>query len=165
MVVRGSHVYVDTNVILESHRCSCWKALAGTFALDTVCRCIEECATGNRSACAVQVDCDELAHQLAPKSVQPEWVADLTMCLGGQVFLDPGEAELLAYVIHDTDAWFICSPDRAAIRAAWLLGLLDRVVALEAMASQTGSRPPLRRHFTEPWLAQVRTDLALEGMN
>lgn len=164
MVARGSHVYVDTNVILESHRCSCWKALAKAFALDTVCKCIEECATGNRSACAVQVDCDDLVRQLAPKSVQPEWVIELTVRLGGKVFLDPGEAELLAYVMHEADAWFLCSPDRAAIRAAWLLGLLDRVVALETMTSQTGSRPALRRHFTAPWLVQMRTDLTLEGM-
>jgi|GEM_PF-2022770 len=39
---RGDIVMLDTNVMIEAHRVSCWKALANAFQLKTVTRCVQE---------------------------------------------------------------------------------------------------------------------------
>jgi hypothetical protein len=164
MLERGSHVFVDTNVILEAHRARCWPGLVGYYRLDTVWKCVEECATGNRSAQAVQVDIEAIRAQLLPKTVTVPMTAALRLRLTAPIDLDPGEAELLAYVVGEPDTWLLCSPDRGAIRAAKLLGILDRVVAMEDMLATAGIHAELRRHFLSAWLADFRTRLALEDV-
>jgi hypothetical protein len=60
----------------------------------------------------------------------------------------------------------ICSPDKAAIRAAVAVGLGDRVVSLEEMVTSVGARPspPLRERFTSRWLVSFRSKVKLEGL-
>ncbi len=164
MLERGSHVFVDTNVILEAHRTGCWHGLLGYYRLDTVWKCVEECETGNRSAQAVQVDTDALRQQLAPKTVPAPVLAGMRLRLAAPIDLDPGESELLAHVVGQPDAWLLCSPDRGAIRAAKLLGILDRVVALGDMVTAAGLHADLRAHFLSAWLTGFRTRLALEDL-
>jgi hypothetical protein len=53
MLQAGLHVFLDTNVIIEAHRASVWKAIDGALHLDTVTRCIEELNTGRRRPVAV----------------------------------------------------------------------------------------------------------------
>jgi hypothetical protein len=45
---RGDRVLIDTMVIIEAHRVSCWSSLTQFFALETAEQCVIECATGNR---------------------------------------------------------------------------------------------------------------------
>ena len=94
--------------------------------------------------------------------VTPEQVAELRFKLAGKVSLDPGEEALIAYACGHPDAWVICSPDKAAVRACFILGFLDRVVALEDLTESSGIAVDLRRNYTRNWLANFRTDLLLE---
>jgi len=48
-----------------------------------------------------------------------------------------------------------------AVRIAFALGWKERLYSLEALARPTGAKPALKRHFTEDWLSQVRTDFML----
>jgi hypothetical protein len=73
--------------------------------------------------------------------------------------LDPGEKHLLAYVMDIKDAFFICSPDKACIKAAKKIGILDRMVTLEELFESAGISVTLKKQFTKVWHAQFRTSL------
>ena len=153
---------VDTMVIIEAHRANCWNALLGQFQMDTVSRCVEECETGNqRRRNPVTVDTVAMRKRLAPKSVTPVMVYEMEQRLAGRVDLDPGERELLAYAVTQQDAWIISAPDKAAMRAGMLLGILDRFVSLQDLANSAGQNPALRENFTNRWQANFRAQLLL----
>jgi hypothetical protein len=81
--------------------------------------------------------------------------------------LDEGEHDLLAFAhAHVSEEWALCSPDRAAIRAAVALGVGDRMVSLEEIVAAVGGRakPPLRRQFSSGWLVSFRSKVKLEGL-
>lgn len=48
MVKRGDVVLLDTMVILEAHRCRCWKGLLQAFSLESAERCMQELTPGGR---------------------------------------------------------------------------------------------------------------------
>ena len=64
-----------------------------------------------------------------------------------------------------TDEFRLCSCDKAAVVAAHALGLLARVLSLEALAESVGARPnpQVRAQFTETRVRQWRTSLLLGG--
>jgi hypothetical protein len=74
---------------------------------------------------------------------------------------DPGERDLLAAALAHPRAWFICSPDKAAMRAGYALGVLDQFVSLEQLGSIVGMRPAWRQPFTEKWLTGFKSNLIL----
>jgi len=39
---------MDTNVIIEAHRTRCWRAVVNAFNVETVEKCCEEAATGDK---------------------------------------------------------------------------------------------------------------------
>ena len=45
----GAVVLVDTNVIVEAYRTETWRALAGSYGIETVKDCVTETQTGYRS--------------------------------------------------------------------------------------------------------------------
>jgi hypothetical protein len=45
---RGDIVLMDTNVIIEAHRTKCWGAVENAFKVETVEKCCEEAATGDK---------------------------------------------------------------------------------------------------------------------
>ncbi len=47
-MTRGDIVLMDTNVIIEAYRTRCWGALVNTFKVETVEKCWEEAATGDK---------------------------------------------------------------------------------------------------------------------
>lgn len=161
MIPAQQHVLVDTNVIIEAHRTRCWGALVVRYGMDTVCRCVEECETGNRRRNTVEVDTARLSAELMPKVVTPSMILTLAQRLGGKVDLDPGEKELLAYALTLADCWIVTSPDKAAVRAGHLLGVVDRFVSLEELAVDAGQRPDLRDQYTSRWLHNFRTQVIL----
>ena len=81
--------------------------------------------------------------------------------------MDPGEHDLLAYAhASSQDAWVLCSPDKASVRAAVKLGLGDRLRALDSLVDAVGVRPSpsLLRQYTTAWLTSFRTKVILEGL-
>lgn len=161
MVETGSHIFMDTNVIIEAHRVNVWPALCGQFTLDTVTRCLEELNTGRRRA--VVVDTDKLASTIQPKTPTREHITSLMMRYPQSVDMDDGEKEILAYTLSlPPNTFFICSPDKALIRAVYVLDLIDRYVALEDLTEFAGLRPDLQYQYTRAFLAEYRTKLLLE---
>jgi hypothetical protein len=47
-MVKGQIVLLDTNVIIEAFRTRCWRAIVNTFKIETVEKCCEEAATGDK---------------------------------------------------------------------------------------------------------------------
>ena len=163
MVHEGSHVLLDTMIIIEAHGVGCWRALLSHYRLDTVQKCMEECATGNqmRREC-IPVDVRELQADISPKPVSTKDIAQFTLKYPGSVDLDAGERELMAYALTlESSSYFICSSDRACLRAGFTLGMKDSFVSLEELVEGTGERAQLKRHFTKSWLQQGRTDFLL----
>lgn len=161
-ITRGEAVLIDTNVILEAHRTACWNHLSGFFSLKTSDACVVECETGNqRRGVRIPVDIPTLRAAAHIETISEEMIAELRFKLAGRVGLDPGEEALIAYACRHTNAWVICSPDKAAVRACFLLGFLDRVVALEDLTESSGIAVDLRGNYTRNWLANFRTTLLL----
>ena len=162
-IPRDEAVLIDTNVILEAHRTRCWEHLAGFFDLKTVDACVVECETGNqRRNNPVPVDTHALMEKVHVERITQEQLAALRIRLANRVDLDPGEESLITYACQHSDAWLICSPDKAAVRACAFLGFLDRVIALEDLTESSGIAVPLRQNYTRHWLANFRTVILLE---
>lgn len=160
---KGDRVLVDTMVIIEAHRVSCWGALIKFFAVETVEQCAIECATGDRRrGDYVAVDQGRLREQIRINEVTETMrvAFALTDTRGG--YLDPGERDLLAYALTQKDAWLLCAPDKAAILSAHRLSFLERVVALEEMATTAGAgKRQFGRNHTKDWLSEFRTKVRL----
>ena len=166
MIESGKHVLVDTNVIIESHRHGCWAALVGKFSLDTVQKCVEECETGNqRSRNPVRVDTETLRQSLGPKNVTAADIAALVTTCPAAADLDDGEKELLAYAMtFQKKVYLLCSPDRACVRVAYLLGLIDCYVSLEELCESAGVHPSLPDHYGKSWLSKRKTEFLLDDL-
>jgi len=85
--------------------------------------------------------------------------------LQGRVDLDPGEMDLLSIALSiKTGAWWLCGPDKATIRAMHLMGIVDRMCSLQALAETAGAKlNNAEEQFTEKWLSSMRIQLLLNG--
>lgn len=162
-------VLVDTNVILEAHRTTSWRALAARYPLETVETCVEETQTGaQRRRPEQRIDEAQLRRVLAkvhPVS-RPELAAAFVRD-GHVAMLDAGEQNLWAHALGRSDAWVLCGPDIASLRLGVRLELRDRLVALEALLDRIGHRPRgvLGRNYTKTWHSAKLAELAVqEGM-
>lgn len=156
-------VLIDTNVILEAHRVSCWNALAGRFKLVTVEKVIEETQTGyqNRSP-ERTIDAAKLRASFHHVEAITELErADFILNYNG-VHLDDGERDLAIYALRlpAVPVWYLNSPDRASVSFASTQKWLDRVVSLEEMADFVGHRTNsgFNQNYTKSWLGQVKLD-------
>jgi hypothetical protein len=161
---RGQSILVDTNIIIEAVRTRCWNALRSHFSVETVETCLEEALTGDplRSG-YVQIDPAQLKNGVRkshPVSSLETMRLALTYAAADE--LQAGERELLAHAMGRKDEWVFVCADRAALKVAFALGWIERVVSLEALARAAGARPTLKFHFTERWLSDVRTAFLLE---
>lgn len=162
---RSDPVLVDTNVILEGHRTSCWRALTGGYRVETVDVCVTETQTGfQRRRPEELIDLAALEHSLAV--INP--VTDLDHAAAAikdpQIaVLDAGERALWAHALTRTDTWVLCGPDKASMRLGVRLGLRNRLVSLEELLNDIGHRPklPLRTNYTVRWLADCLSQLVL----
>jgi hypothetical protein len=155
---------VDTNVIIEAVRTRCWNALAGSLRVETVSECRDEAGRGDRSRPGyVPVSEADLARLAQVHSVTDLDRAVFGMAYDGSLNMDAGERDLFAHAFARAAAgdmvWVICSPDRAAIRAAVALGWRDQTRSLAELAAAAGARPgpPLAEHFGERWLSGLCT--------
>jgi hypothetical protein len=162
-VQRGQIVLVDTNIIIEAFRAKCWKALTAHFAVETVERCYEEALTGDPLRPGyVSVDATVLRNGLRARHKVSELERiQLSLRLPAAATLDAGERDLLAHALSRSDAWLVSCADRAPVLRALELDWEDRIVALEKLARAAGAHSGFKRHFTEQWLSEVRTEYKL----
>ena len=159
---QGQIVLVDTNIIIEAFRARCWKALTAYYRVETVEKCYEEALTGDRLRPGyVEVDPAVLKGKLVINRVASLELAALALTCPDADALDAGERHLFAHAHKRSDAWIATCADRAAVRIAFALGWKERLCSLELLSKLTGAKPALKRHFTEDWLSQVRTDFML----
>lgn len=161
---RDTVALVDTNVIIEAVRTKCWKALTGSLRVETVEECRDEAGRGDRSRPGyVPVSGDDLGRLAKVHAVGDLERATLGLAYAGAQNLDAGERDLFAHAFvraaAGDDVWVICSPDRAAVRAAVALGWRDQTRSLAELAAAVGARPnpPLAGHFGERWLSDLCT--------
>ena len=160
-------VLVDTNVIIEAVRTGTWAAITGQLSVESVEACRDEALAGSERAIPgyVIVTRADLARMAAVHRVPPVVQASLKLAYPHADVLDAGEHDLLAHAYQNRSADLrVCSPDKAAVRAAVALGLGDQLVSLEDLARRVGARsqPRFRVQFTTPWLSSFRTQVRLE---
>lgn len=166
---RGDRVLIDTNAIIEAVRTGCWPAITGQLRVETVEACRQEALTRPATPVPgyVVVSEEDLRGIALVHAVDPVLQAAFKLAYADADGLDAGEHELLAHAhsLSDT-AWVVCSPDKASIRAATVLGFGDRLCSLEELTAAVGTRPrlPLRAHFKTEWLVSFRTKVRLEGL-
>lgn len=160
-------VLVDTNVIIEAVRTGSWAAITGQLLIESVETCRGETLAGSEATPGyVTVTPADLARVGAFHSVPPIVQASLKLAYPHADVLDAGEHDLLAHAYYTRSPDLqLCSPDKAAVRAAVALGLGDQLVSLEDLLRRVGTRPQwaLRAQFTTSWLSSFRTKVRLEG--
>jgi hypothetical protein len=159
-----ARVLVDTNVIIEAVRSKCWPAVTGGLSVETVETCCDEVLAGSPATIPgyVTVTSAELRRLGAVHPVTAESKAELKLAYLDADGLDAGEHDLLAYArARDNEPWRLCSPDKAAIRAAMALGIGDRLVSLEEIVGEVGTSAHLREQFRTKWLRDFRTRVRL----
>jgi hypothetical protein len=160
----SSPVLLDTNVILEAHRTSSWKALTGGYGVETVDACVIETQTGfQRRRRELQIEERELrARLLAVHKVADIERAEV-LVRSSDIALDPGERDLWAHALRRHDAWILCGPDIASLRFGVRLGFRDRFVSLERLLEDVGFgvKGRLRVNYTIHWLASTLNEMAI----
>lgn len=155
-------VHLDTCVILAACRAGCWRALMGSYELHTTTECRLELTQGNRSDPKyVAVDMAEFDRRVLVHATTPGQIAAAGLKAPVVLGIDAGERTLLAWCLAQPDALLLSTGDRAAVYAACLLGLQDRLTSLEELSARVGLRPRLPKQFTRVWLAEIRSDYLL----
>jgi len=159
---KGSRVLIDTNAIIEAHRLGCWKNLIAFFSMETVQECLRESATGRCDTYGyVPIDIQLLRQTITIHSINDKNRTRLLLSEPEAADLDAGEKDLLAFAItQSVDVILICSPDRACMRVAAKLGLLDRLVSLESLSSRVGRQKlKFEFNFTKQWHKKACDDI------
>jgi len=168
-VKSGDLVLIDTNAIIEAVRTGCWSAITGQLRVETVEACRQEALTSPPTPGPgyVLVSEENLRRLASVQTVDSVMRAAFKLAYEDADGLDAGEHDLLAYAHSLSDeAWVVCSPDKASIRAATALGFGDELCSLEELIAAVGTRPrlSLRSHFSTHWLVSFRTKVRLEGL-
>lgn len=160
----GTVVFVDANVIIESHRISAWRVMAGGYRIETVEDCVTETQTGFQLRREEQkIDLCELRESLSGEhSVSDRERMELLARIE-EISLDRGEESLWAHALGRHDGWFLCGPDRASLRCGVRLGFGDRIVSLEALLQGVGyrARTAPKTHYTKKWQERVLLEFVL----
>ena len=126
--------------------------------------CVEEALRANRHGqVLVDISEDKFVQGIKVHEVDDRQRFELKS--QGVPDLDAGEEDLLAFARTQRDYWWLCGPDRAAVRALHTIGKLDRSVSLERLIqtySQKGKAPELEYGQTEAWLSRFRMQLQLD---
>jgi hypothetical protein len=167
MPPRQSIVLVDTNAIAAAHEYGCWNALRRHYQLHSVRECLDEATRPNkRGARLVARSVPELSSELIVGAPDKLAFAGLVLAIGNRIDVDAGERALLAYArTLPPRVWWLCGPDKGTLGTLHLLGLLDRMVALESLAKNSGHPlHTLPANYTDRWLSDQRTRLLLDGV-
>ena len=151
----GDRILMDSNAIIEAHRTRCWSNLIAFFSIETVDMCARECATGAQQMHReyVPVDTNTLRENITVHEVTDAMRLQLVCQEPSAADIDDGEQDLLAFALTlPPEAYLVCSPDKACMKVAFKMGLIDRLVSLEALAERVGRRKlSLKRNYTEKW--------------
>ena len=157
--------YVDTNVVIEAVDTGCWAALLNHFDIRTIAEVRRETQSGNRPIKGhVVVDMALFDAKVQVAEVTKAQLAAAKVRSPVISAIDDGEMHLLAYVAHQQDAWLLTTADRAAVKAAFTLGLDGCLRSLEELSRACGQKPPLQEWFTTKWLSKVKTDCLLDSI-
>ena len=164
-------VFADTNVILESFRTSCWKAISTHFAIETVDKCVEETLTGDPGDPRhIAVAPADLSAGLAGRhAVTRKEVATLVLSHPRCGTLDDGEKHLFAWLFANnllpSQVIVVTTADKGALVASNDLGWLDCVTSLEDLARRAGvgrvNLDALAQQYREDWLSSIKTKIKL----
>lgn len=161
-------VLIDANAIIESVRIRIWKAVVGGRQVETVPEVRDEPLNGNpHRPGRVTVTTEDLDGLAAVRTVTQEEHARFLLEYEDGAGMDRGEQYLMAHAFARTsrgdDAWEVCSPDKASVRAAVALNLDDQLISLEEIVESVGARPPreMYRQYTKDWLSEFRTKCLL----
>lgn len=162
---RPAIVLVDTMIVIEAVRTGCWNAITGQRAVVTVEECAAELRRGDPSMRGYVTVTQQDVARITVEPLPAAAAAQLRLAYPAVDGLDPGERDLVALATTLKGEFGLCSCDKAAIVAAHALGLLDRVISLEALADSVGARPNprVRAQFTDARMGQWRTSLLLGG--
>jgi hypothetical protein len=166
MPPRNAIILVDTVAIKGAHEAGCWNAMRKAYQLHSVSKCVEEATRPNRRGeRLVSRDDKELGAEITLGAVSDLMRAKAMLRIGHRTDVDEGERDLLAYALTlPANIWWLCGPDNGTVNALQFLGLLDRMVTLEALARGCGHAVKnLPAHYTERWLSARRTKFLLEG--
>ncbi|MCA1935138.1 MAG: hypothetical protein LDL37_06775 [Asticcacaulis sp.] len=158
-------ILLDNNAIGDAVDLNKWKALVGAYKhqLHTVRTVSEEAG----SYFAKLSKREELMVSLGNLSVHEVTDADrvgLHLAIPG-VTLDAGERDLWAHARKRQDAWILCGPDKASVRAAIKLGLQDRLISLEELLTDAGiSTKGLPDSQTKKWLDQAKNKILFSSI-
>jgi len=96
--------------------------------------------------------------------VNQELQARLILNIPSAADIDLGERDLLAYAqTQARDLFLVCSPDKAGMRVAAKLGLLEQLVSLESLAARVGLRKMnFAENYTESWHKTERTKIRMD---
>lgn len=152
-------------IVIEAVRTGCWNAITGQRRVVTVEECAEELRRGDPSVRGYVTVSEQDVARMTVEPLPAPTAASFRLTYFAADGLDPGERDLLALATTRTDAFSLCSCDKAAVVAAHVLGWLDRVISLETLARSVGVRPNpgLKVQFTEARMGQWRTSLLLGG--
>jgi hypothetical protein len=158
-------VLVDTMVILECWRLNAWKALAGSYSVETVEDCVIETQTGfQRRREEQRIDQAVLKQTLyAINKVSDADTAAILLRDPLAANLDLGERSLWAHALTRVDTWVLCGPDKASLRFGVRLGFRDRLVALEGLLKDAGHKPAaaLKENHTSRWLEKTLGEMVI----
>lgn len=161
---KHSHIFMDTNAIAAAVAVNQWHNLKQNYKVETVRECVEEALRPNRKGqVLVEMPEDRFVQGITVHEVDDRLRFDLKS--QGVPDLDAGEEDLLAYARTQREYWWLCGPDRAAVRALHAIGKLDRSVSLERLMQsymKKGKAPNLDYGQTEAWLSKFRMQLQLD---
>ena len=166
MTGRRRVILLDTNIIIEAVRTSCWNGLRGQYHLVTVEKCREEVQSGgHRTRGYVVVEDRHLGTGIDIVEVTERDRVLLTVACADAVALDDGERDLWAHANSREGDWEAACADQAAVRIAMQLGWGDQLVSLEELVVSGGIRPriPLKGHYTSKMLRSWRTRFRLDN--
>lgn len=161
-------VLLDTCVIFEAHRVKCWNILCNHFEIETVRRCVEECCSGNSLIQGyIPINSAQLEKDLSKiHEVDEEMLMQLQLDNPDIPALDDGELHMMAWLNSnpgDSILMVLSTADRAAIRAAYKINLIDKVVSLQELCQENRQSKNqinlLQDHFKYDWLATFRTQI------
>ncbi|MBN2684469.1 MAG: hypothetical protein JXR40_04265 [Pontiellaceae bacterium] len=162
---QNDRVLIDTNAIIEATRTGCWLNLIAFFSMETVDMCARECAEGRHSGNInyTPVDTNLLRKQIPAHAVNDAMRAKLLFEEPAATDLDDGERDLLAFAITLPEhVCLICSPDKACMKVAAKLGLLNRLISLESLATKVGRKNlRLKRNYTEQWHRAICAEISM----
>jgi len=165
---KGDRVLMDSNAIIEAHRLRCWPNLLAFFSIETVDMCARECASGGQQLHRnyVPVDTQALRENTTEHAVDDAMRMELILREPSAADIDDGEKDLLAYAMTlPKNIFLICSPDKACMKVAARMGLLEQLVSLQSLAERVGRGSlKFKLNYTEKWHRKPCGSIQLEIM-